>query len=152
MEDKIKIDKFELEKELKNKITLIDELETKSAQKLLNMKLEQFRKIYFIPLIILIVSSVITIATNYNDIMLYILFLSILAFVVSLISYFIIIRPYVKLLKLAKFNDKIRHEEKIRFKERKRMENVKTENANRKNIQNSIKALSNQIDTKKLGK
>ena len=77
MEDK-QIDKFEVEKELKNKITMIDELETKSAQKLLNMKLQQFRKIYFIPLIILIISGVITIASNYNDTILYIFFLSIL--------------------------------------------------------------------------
>lgn len=151
MEDK-QIDKFEVEKELKNKITMIDELETKSAQKLLNMKLQQFRKIYFIPLIILIISGVITIASNYNDTILYIFFLSILAFAISLLCYIILIRPYVKLLKLAKFNDKIRHEEKIRFKERKRMESIKNENANRKNIQNSIKALQNQIGTKKLGK
>lgn len=146
------IDKFELEKELKNKITMIDELETKSAQKLLNMKLDQFKIVYLIPLIILIISLVIAIATNYNDIILFILFLSLLAFALSLLCYFIIIRPYVKLLKLAKFNDKIRHEEKIRFKERKRMENIKNENANRENVKNSIKALQNQIDTKKLGK
>ena len=62
-----------------------------------------------------------------------------LLFIVGLIVFFVLLRPYSKLLRQAKRNDRIRYEEKIRYNERKRLELCDNQEISRKAVEETIR-------------
>ncbi len=125
------------------RITLRDEVETREA---LRIKKEQTKKIIAIPLVplacvIIFLSLLLTNINNSNLVNVFSTLLSVsgLATIVCLIVYNSLMAPYCKLVKIASRNDQIRHDEKIRFKERKRLEESYNEELTRQNINKTIK-------------
>mgnify|MGYP004660629511 FL=1 len=99
--------------------------ETDEALMLLERAKKRVKKVFIIPFVTFLVIAIgFAFAPRYAN------FVSIIFGVISLISlivYFIyrarILSPYYSLLNVAIKNDEIRHEERIRFRERKRLEN-----------------------------
>lgn len=118
-----------------NNITLIEEVETKEAEKIFESYKKKYKYFVIVPLLCLFISCIVmgTSSQNIGDtspntILIVLPAVSVILTVVGIITYIAKMRPYTKLLKLAELNDKVRHEERIRFKERKRLESeVKTE-------------------------
>lgn len=109
-------------------ITLMDKTETREAYAIYNSKRANCCLIFIIPIII---SSLLLLCVANNPEQMGdggIGMLFVLTIILTLINigaiylYRNVMRPYKDLLEVAKLNDRVRHEEKIRFKERKRIE------------------------------
>lgn len=124
-----------------NNITMKENIETKEAKKLKNNKVKKFIAIPIVPLILAIIFAIINFAdTRYTQLSLMILmYICILLFFIGLIVFFILMTPYFQLIRTAKKNDKIRYEEKIRFNERKRLEQNNDETITRAKVKETIK-------------
>lgn len=122
-------------------ITLKDSTETREAKKLKNSKIRAFIAIPIVPLAIAIILLIcINSSTKYqNESMFVGLGLCYLLFIVGLIVFFVLLRPYSKLLRQAKRNDRIRYEEKIRYNERKRLELCDNQEISRKAVEETIR-------------
>lgn len=141
MEQKIKV---------KN-ITLMDEIETKEAEELYEIHHRKYSSFIAIPVLLLILFTALTISFGIKttiDKTSLIIFcvlsgISMLAVIAGISNYINKIKPYKKLLQIAKLNDRIRHEEKIRFKERKRLELNPEENYSSKDVDKTIEQTKN---------
>lgn len=110
-------------------IVLMEKVESEEAEKLYYEKRNKYQLIYTIPILCLFLFVILTIiqlnGENPNVALLTFFEIMIVLFILSIIItigiYRNLIQPYKDLLKIAELNDKIRHEEKIRFKERKRL-------------------------------
>ena len=124
-----------------NNITMKENIETEEAKKLKNNKVKKFIAIPIVPLILAIIFAIINFAdTRYTQLPLMILmYICILLFFIGLIVFFILVAPYFQLVRTAKKNDRIRYEEKIRFNERKRLEQNNDEKITRKKVKETIK-------------
>ena len=122
-------------------ITLKDSTETREAKKLKNSKIRAFIAIPIVPLAIAIILLIcINSSPKYqNESMFVGLGLCYLLFIVGLIVFFVLLRPYSKLLRQAKRNDRIRYEEKIRYNERKRLELCDNQEISRKAVEETIR-------------
>ena len=108
-------------------ITLMDEVETEEAVRLKKEAKVKYIWLFIAPLIVYIAFWFPTCCFFPNRytigyVCLVIEIISLIAFLVGLIVYIKKIRPYKKLLKIAKNNDRIRYEERVRMKERRRLE------------------------------
>lgn len=118
-------------------ITLIDEKETKEAKEILKQKRKIYCWLYILPIIL---ASIFYLAML--DVKHWVLFMilgSVFAGLI-LIMFFVyvgILEPYRKIVKIAKYNDRVRHDEKIRFNERKRLE-IESDTYTKKDIINTI--------------
>ncbi len=118
-------------------ITLIDEKETKEAKEILKQKRKIYCWLYILPIIL---ASIFYLAML--DVKHWVLFMilgSVFAGLI-LIMFFVyvgILEPYRKIVKIAKHNDRVRHDEKIRFNERKRLE-IESDTYTKKDIINTI--------------
>ena len=122
-------------------ITLMEKVETLEAKEYYHKSKLKNCWFYIIPALLCVLFLILTILKaqeierivaksviyeerDFVDLMIFICLMFV--FFVSTIFGFIIycckIKPYRQLLVVAKFNDKIRHEEKIRYNERKRLE------------------------------
>lgn len=117
-----------------NNITINDECELKEAQKLLSKAYCKYSFLVIIHILSLVSGFLLigyTLLTKQIDInFIYIIF-GISLFAISYITFYIYknkLKPYHELVKIAKRNDQIRIEEKIRYKERQRLENLDTTN------------------------
>jgi len=126
-----------MDEELKN-ICLIDEVETTEARTILNRHLVKYYVFFMFETAMFIPSILFTIFNSVNLIALPII--SGIALIVTISIYKDEISKYKKILKIAISNDKIRHDEKIRFYERKRLEQ---ENSQKPKIPN-IKKLKEE--------
>lgn len=144
-------------------ITLMDETETKEAEELYKKCNKIFCWMFIAPLIIFIIVGIGTICQfndntfvsgghgstgytiNNNPSLLNGLYICCIIFaLLTIIGFFVyrkLMRPYKKLLKLAEKNDLIRHEEKIRYKERARLQKEHDKKYVTKDIENTIKKL-----------
>lgn len=103
--------------------------ETDEAFLLLEMEKHRLKNLYLLPgVALLIVGALCLIGAPFGKF--YFLQISGLLAIASLISFIVyfvcrkkFLRPYYYLLDIAIANDRIRHEERIRFRERKRLEN-----------------------------
>lgn len=141
-------------------ITLMDEVETKEAESLFKHHKLKYCFIYLIPIFAFILFlSCLIIQSNkvvYNQInkntfekintnpALFntFLILTIIFAVITLIGFLIYkskIKPYKKLVKIAMFNDRIRHEERIRENERQRIK--EKADYTKKDIDNTLKKM-----------
>lgn len=121
-------------------ITLIDEKETKEAKNYLNHKRASLCWIFIVPAFITIATFLSGLHIPFNFTSMGIIIASIvLASVTFLlfVLYICLLIPYYKLLKIAEQNDRVRHDEKLRFKERKRLE-LESEEYSIKNFKNTI--------------
>lgn len=132
---------FNLQEQL-NQITLIDAPETKAAKKILRYLSSKFILMIIIPFILIIFTLPIQI-TNSNTFLQILTILELITFFCNILGYFAILMPYFKLLKLAKRNDRVRHEEKIRINERRLMENTKPKIINKNDLDFSNKNFKN---------
>lgn len=109
-------------------ITLKEEPETKEAKKLYKEHKTKYCFIVIIPLVLFIIFFLIVMSYQLNGIpeekiyLIICLGISFLILIISLFIYFAKMRPFRKLLKIAKENDNIRHIERIKYRERKRLE------------------------------
>ena len=119
---------YKFKEEIKN-ITLMDTPETDEATELLNKKISQQKQtklILFLLTSVTIVSIFISITVIFKTRIPFILS-SIFTFIMIIVDFKILssfslqLLPYRQLLKIAKRNDEIRHEERIRESERKRI-------------------------------
>ena len=139
-------------------VTLMDEVETKEAESLYNRARKKYCIIAFIPAILFIIFFICylsntlssasaastsglkeaakTIQTSTIFLILTIIFA--IFTIIGVSVYKSKIDVYYKILKVARFNDKIRHEEKIRFKERLRLESIKNKPDNNKNLEKKV--------------
>lgn len=128
-----------------NNITMQENIETEEAKKLKNNKVKKFIAIPIVPFILFIISIIVLTNniknTTEQQVITYIIFSCIcyFLFIVGLIVFFILMKPYFKLVRTAKKNDRIRYEEKIRFNERKRLEQNNDEKITRKKVKETIK-------------
>ena len=128
-----------------NNITMQENIETKEAKKLKNNKVKKFIAIPIVPFILFIISIIVLTNniknTTEQQVITYIIFSCIcyFLFIVGLIVFFVLMKPYFKLVRTAKKNDKIRYEEKIRFNERKRLEQNNDETITRAKVKETIK-------------
>lgn len=109
--------------ETKN-ITIPETPETDEANEILNeQKAKIWTQIIYIVLLNLI-GLIICLSIKKQDISPLITWCSIFILCIIICLFYNIgkLRPYKELLKLAKANDKLRHEERIRYRERKRLE------------------------------
>lgn len=156
MEDKMK------NIQVKN-ITLMEKVETTEAEGYYYKNKLKYSFFYIIPALLFFLFLVLTIIESQktvnikvsNSILIekqnmdrYITFMSLMcAFIVFTILGFAIYRhkmkPYRELLTIAKLNDKIRHEEKIRNNERKRLETEQRNIYTTKEISDTIKQQKN---------
>lgn len=144
-------------------ITLMDKVETLEAEGYYYKNKSKYCFFYIIPALLFILFLVLTIIEaqkvvnikTSNGILIekqnmdkYIAFMSIMfAFVVMTVLGFVIYRhkmkPFRELLAIAKLNDRIRHEEKIRNNERKRLETELNKIYTVKDISETIKQQKN---------
>ena len=121
--------------EIKN-ITLIDNPETKEAEKIYSNKSRLYCWIFIVPLII----SVCTISNKF-PVLAFCIGFAILT-IINFLIYKKVMQPYKKLLKLAEKNDLIRHEEKIRHKERARLQEDDNVTYTKKDIDKTMRRLN----------
>lgn len=115
--------------EVKN-ITLMDEVETKEAEEIYEKFRVKYSLIMVVPILLFFISTVglilkITEPAKYAialNTMIILTIISLIVFIIGIAVYKNFMKPYEKLLEIAKLNDKIRHEEKIRDRERKRLQ------------------------------
>ena len=104
-------------------ITLMDEVETNEARKIFQEHQRKYSPLVVVPLIVSIVTLILGFILHIS-----VLFnVALIAFVLTFIGAMIYsakMQPFWKLLKIAKLNDKIRHTERIREKERQRLANL----------------------------
>lgn len=107
-------------------VTLIDDVEEKEARKLYNKKKKKVLLYFFIAncsmLIIFFLVLAICSGINFDMALLILLWICFFLELILILVYNLLMYPYRKLLKIAKFNDKIRHEERIRIRERQRLQ------------------------------
>lgn len=119
-------------------ITLMDQVETKEAQKIYNERKQKLNLLLIIPILSFFLFLILTIIQSNNvirdgyqsinknpDLFTFFQVMTIASAMITIFCIFIYregIRPYKELLEVAKLNDRTRHEEKIRFRERKRLE------------------------------
>lgn len=135
-------------------ITLVDEVETKEAIKIINEYRAKYCWFYIIPICLMIVSFVIAcLAGQYEEskfnVILFnlvipeanfnIFLVTILITVIGCWVYSYLMKPYRKLLRIAISNDRIRHEEKIRHQERLRLNKTNPITYDVEDIENTIK-------------
>lgn len=154
-------------------ITLMDEVETKEAEKLYNDNKFKYCAIYLIPLLFLIITTIFFIvqlnitltprtygssskqetSTNMLYILLTLMIISIILTIIGFSIYNNLMQPYKKLLRIAILNDRIRHEEKVREQERRRLQkefnnNITTEDINNTYKKNIEKKTDKKIEQK----
>lgn len=118
---------YRIKEEIKH-ITLYDQPETQEALYLLNKnkeKISLIKNTITIFTILLFATFIISLITRNSEIFI----ISGILFLIMFIFFIIVslyqkrlLEPYYSLLRIAKRNDQIRHEERIRFRERKRLE------------------------------
>lgn len=110
-------------------VTLMEEVETEEAQEIYDKYNQKYRPLVLIPLILLTITLIIlfiSLACQSMILLSVASTFSLIAFLATIIgasAYSSRMAPYNKLLKIAKRNDEIRHEERIREKERQRLAN-----------------------------
>lgn len=123
--------------EVKN-ITLMDKVETKEAEKIYYEQKQKYNLLLIIPILCFFLFFILTVIQSNKEVRdgyqmvnenpeLFTFFqvMTIISIMITILCFFIYkekMRPYKELLQVARLNDKIRHEEKIRFRERKRLE------------------------------
>lgn len=149
-----------IKEEIKN-ITLYDQPETNEALTLLHNKKHKliWLKIFSIFFLLFMIASIITVAVSTDYTIQYsfipcIPISFIIAFILFIIRY-VKLRPYYKLYKIARHNDRIRNDEHIRYNERKRLDEENLNNnslLDKAKIDNTINKLniSTQIDKKEI--
>jgi hypothetical protein len=123
--------------ELNGKITLPDNDETKVAEEVYRKK-NIYILFFIIPIIITMPVIIFIISLDYYDAVPIALPICMITILLGLGIYLKLIEPYRQLLQIAKNNDKIRYEEKIKFNEQQKLRT--------NNISKNIKI----EDTKKL--
>lgn len=101
-------------------ITLMDEVETKEAITIYSSFRKKYIWFILVPLILLTIFLFANII-KFNVHLWIFCLLSFIAFVLGFIVYKTLMNPFRTLLKIAKRNDMVRHEEKIRESERQRL-------------------------------
>ena len=110
-------------------ITLMDEVETNEARKIFTEHQRKYSPLIVVPLIVSIVTLLLGLLLPTPELATMtsiLLKIALAAFVLTFIGaaiYSAKMKPYLKLLKIAKLNDRIRHTERIREKERQRLAN-----------------------------
>lgn len=142
-------------------ITLMDQVETKEAQRIYNYKKQKLNLLLIIPILCFFLSLIFTVIQSNNvirdgyqsinknpELFTFLQLMTITSAMITIICIFIYrecIRPYKELLEVAKLNDRTRHEEKIRFRERKRLESENKTQYTKEELKETIS------ETKKLG-
>ncbi len=123
--------KFNFDKIETSVITKKQTPETDEALVLLSDAKKKFKLVYLIPMLALLIPFPIVAIISSSGVLMdgsvYVLAaLCLLVSIISTMIYLIVrgnfLRPYYRLLKVAMRNDDVRHEERIRFRERKRLE------------------------------
>lgn len=123
--------KFNFDKIETSVITKKQTPETDEAIVLLSDAKKKFKLVYLIPMLALlipfpIVAIISSSGATVSGSVCVLADLCLFASIISTIAYLIVrgnfLRPYYRLLKIAMRNDDVRHEERIRFRERKRLE------------------------------
>ncbi len=143
-----------------NQITLLENVETAEAEKIYNNKKLKYSFLFIIPFVSLICFLICVIYESQQTQLIetsqnffveafknknaFIAFscltgISFWITIINIIIYQKKLKPYKDLLEIAKTNDKIRHEEKIREKERQRIKNQTETNYTLKDIENTKK-------------
>lgn len=143
-----------------NQITLLENVETAEAEQIYKNKKLKYSLLFIIPFILFICFLACTIYEiqqtqlietspkyfvktfqNTNALIAFCCLtgISFWITIINIIIYQKKLKPYKDLLEIAKTNDKIRHEEKIREKERQRIKNEKETNYTIKDIENTKK-------------
>ena len=147
---------IDIKEDIKN-ITIYEEPETKEALNLLNNAIKKNCFLIIISIISFLLACLsliylihaIQTKNEWNGIV-----LVLILFITSLITfilYFCIINPYKKLYKIAQHNDTIRNDEQIRFRERKRLEQMdkeQKETITNEQIDNTLNKLDIQTNKK----
>ena len=140
------------------KTTIEESIETKEALKKLEEQKRKAFKINAISTVLGVIGFIlfISLSTNSNNSLYIILAFACIGLVSGTYAYTqdSLVKPYLKNLKVARENDKVRHEERIRFYERKRLEEdgtqieeidletrLKQEQELRKKVQKELEAL-----------
>ena len=142
-------------------ITIADDTETKEAVTLLNKHRLKYSWLTIVPIILLAICVIWNIYETNNEIYNYahkkmmlenpelvevlnvLCIVLLIATIACYIIYHKLIRPYKKLVIIAKNNDKIRHEEKVRKSERDRLNNATKKEYTEEDIDNTINKIKN---------
>ena len=123
--------KFNFDKIETSVITKKQTPETDEALVILHNAKKKFKLVYMIPMILLLIPFIVVRIVSATGAVVggttnFISAICLGLFIISVIIYLTIrgkfLRPYYRLLKVAMRNDDVRHEERIRFRERKRLE------------------------------
>lgn len=128
--------------ETKN-ITLLEEVETIEAEELLHTQKIKWLWLFIVPLALAVVFLILSLSLRFPQVFSLVIFCVLIAIALANIGvYFKQLAPYIKLKRVAQLNDRIRHEEKIRFKERQRLQQEDyKEKYTKQDITNTIKKL-----------
>ena len=131
-------------KVLKTKnITLMERTETEEAEEIYGYMKKTLIWWWLIPLLLFFMFSVLFVVGMISNntlglIMIAFMVISFFSLIIGIVVYAKLMAPYRDLLKIAKYNDRIRHDEKLRIKERERMQTAK-EQYTKESIKETLK-------------
>lgn len=105
----------------------MEEIETKEAKKIFEERNKKYSSWYVVPSMLFFIAGITSLVlyfigkTNPPTILLAITGISFIFIFIGSSIYTSLMKPYYKLLKIARLNDRLRHEERIRDKERRRL-------------------------------
>jgi hypothetical protein len=120
-----------------NNITLMDTPETDEAE-LLFMKVKKLFRLLYSFILLFVIYFSIQLIIKFNNLNFYLFLISACILLFALAYGATVMKPYLKMIKIAKINDLERHKERVRFKEELRLKEIYAQD---------IKRIDNLIDS-----